>query len=257
MTEGAGPRAIRTVDLPVLPMPGGAIPRTPAGTRVYAIGDVHGRADLLDGLHHWIAEDVAVARPERAVLVHLGDYVDRGPDSGGVIDRISRAPAPGIEVANLRGNHEALMLAFLDSGDGHDLWLMNGGAATLAGYHVRDHADTEALRREAQAAMPPRHLAVLRGLRAHHREADYVFVHAGIRPGVALEDQAPEDMMWIRDRFLRDERDHGAVVVHGHTIVTLPEVKANRIGIDTGAWRSDRLSCLVLEGDRRRLAMTV
>lgn len=241
---------------------GGVAPGVPEGRRVYAVGDIHGRADLLDRLHEIIAADLASA-PERAVtVVYLGDYVDRGADSRGVIDILTREPLPVAERLHLKGNHEELMLAFLD-GTGSDLgWMMNGAGATMASYGVAEpdglsfRGDFQAAREALRAALPAEHRRFLRGLALTAAVGDYLFVHAGIRPGVPLDAQAPDDLIWIREEFLHSEDDHGMVVVHGHTPAAEVQWRANRIGIDTLAYASNRLTSLVLEGAERRLLHT-
>lgn len=235
--------------------------RVPPGRRVYAIGDVHGRADLLRALHALILEDAANAPPEKTVI-YLGDYVDRGLHSREVLDLVVDAPLPGFAQVALRGNHEAMMLDFLERAENGPPWLWNGGAATLLSYGValpsatQDPAALEAAREAFAAALPARHLEFLRGLRLSHVEGDYAFVHAGIRPGLPLEMQAADDLLWIRGEFLRSTLDHGHVVVHGHTIVREVEMRPNRIGLDTGAYATGRLTALVLEDNRRWLLST-
>lgn len=223
------------------------------GDQVYAIGDVHGRADLLDRLYRQIRRHSEDAPPGRRVIVHLGDYVDRGPDSRGVIDRLLALPLPGFDQVNLLGNHEQLMRAFLrdpvEFGPG---WMMNGAAQTMRSYGVeppRRLDDPSELARSSYdlaRSLPPDHRAFLDGLAPMHREPGLVFVHAGIRPRVALDRQSVQDLIWIREEFLNAPDDHGAVVVHGHTIRPEPEFRPNRIGIDTGAYRSGRLTALCL-----------
>ena len=234
----------------------------PSGTRVYAIGDVHGRADLLARLHALIRRDAAASPSERNVLIHLGDYVDRGLQSREVLEMLAGEAMPGFDRVDLIGNHDAWMLGFLDDPAMAPAWLANGGLETLLSYGVGRAADTlpderhARMSRDLAAALPPAHLGFLRRLRRTHREGDYLFVHAGIRPGVALDDQEPNDLLWIREPFLDDDRDHGLVVVHGHTIAERPEVFDNRIGIDTGAFATGRLTCLVLEGADHRFLQT-
>jgi len=240
-----------------------AEPAVPAGTAVYAIGDIHGRLDLLTDLFARIADDPERGSVERRAVVCLGDYVDRGADSSGVIDLILDRTPPGFEVVTLLGNHERLMIEFLDDVRRGPLWLRNGGDATLESYglEVGDNADLDARRLLAlQAALreylPSRHLEFLQNLKLAHAEGDYVFVHAGVRPGVPLADQQEEDVIWIRELFLNSTSDHGAVVVHGHTIRPEPEFRPNRIGIDTGAYFTNNLTCLALEGTKRRIIST-
>ncbi|MCB4820133.1 metallophosphoesterase family protein [Roseicella aerolata] len=221
----------------------------PPGLRVYAIGDVHGCADQLAALHAQIAEDARLRPVEQVVLVHLGDYVDRGEDSAGVLERLlAPPPVPGAEVVNLLGNHEVMMLDACDprSPPGAlPFWLENGGAETLASYETSAEDPF-------WEAIPREHLALLRGCALRWSAGDYLFVHAGIRPGVPLDRQDPFDLIWIREPFLSFEGDLPQVVVHGHTPAVAPSVRSHRIGIDTGACFGGDLTCLVLEGQRLR-----
>ncbi len=235
--------------------------RAPDGRRIYAIGDIHGRADLLREIHGMIRGDAEAAGDGKAtVVVHLGDYVDRGPRSREVVDMLL-APAGGVESVCLKGNHEDLMLAFLDGREDGRMWLHNGGAATLASYGVPmiDYAGDD-MRAQARRALadhlPAAHDDFLRGLKLMHLEGDYLFVHAGVRPGVDLARQDESDLIWIRDAFLDATEDYGKIIVHGHSIRPEVELMPNRIGIDTGAFRSGRLTCLVLDGTSRRLLQT-
>jgi serine/threonine protein phosphatase 1 len=182
----------------------------------------------------------------------LGDYVDRGPASRQVIDLLLGTIAPPVSLrVDLRGNHEAMMRQSLD-GDrraaGH--WLDNGGEQTLESYNVPDPmlVQPDSWRR----CVPDTHMAFLDRLQPMHREGDYVFTHAGIRPGVALKSQSQDDLMWIREPFLSDRGKRDVVVVHGHTPKPEPEVFDNRIGIDTGAVMGGRLTCVILEDDQLR-----
>ena len=232
----------------------------PRGTAIYAIGDIHGRADLLEDLHRRIEADAERGRADRRVLVYLGDYIDRGAESAAVIDLVLDHRPAGFDVVPLLGNHERLMLEFLDNVGHAALWLRNGGDATLQSYGIEPgggpHLDAGPLL-DLQTALierlPPRHLAFLQSLKLKHAEGDYFFAHAGVRPGVALTAQREEDLIWIRDLFLNSEADHGRVVVHGHTIRPEPEFRPNRIGIDTGAYYTGHLTCLALEGTKRRI----
>lgn len=244
--------------------PGGprAPARTPKDTRVYAVGDIHGRADLLRRLHALIRDDAAGAEGAKLVVVYVGDYVDRGPDSFGVVEMLLDAPLDGFERHHLKGNHEDFLVRFLETGEGGEAWMMNGARQTLESYGV-EFSDLAygadgmaAARQKFRDFMPERHFAFFRGLELSHKEGDYLFVHAGIRPGVSLDAQKPFDLMWIRDAFLDSHADHGCVVVHGHTIEHAPQVMANRIGIDTGAFHSGRLTALVVEGESRRFLAT-
>ena len=221
----------------------------PPGQRVYAIGDVHGCLDRLQTMHELIAEDLAARPPEEAVLVHLGDYVDRGPDSAGVVARLAAgAPLPDVPTVNLMGNHEHMMLAALATGETEttELWLANGGADSLQSWGVPRSAQP----REWPSYLPMPHLMFLRDLAMRHEAGGYLFVHAGIRPGIPLDRQSRHDLMWIREPFLSWNESYGPVVVHGHTPRPEPVVRPNRIGIDTGAVMGGVLTCAVLEGDK-------
>jgi serine/threonine protein phosphatase 1 len=226
-----------------------AAPATlPPGERVYAIGDVHGCLDRLVALHEMIAEDIAARPAEHTTLVHLGDYVDRGTDSAQVIDwLINQPPVPADAMINLMGNHEHMMLSAVAGIDPEapSHWLMNGGADSLLSWGVPRSAAPS----EWAGRIPRQHLMFLRDLAISHRIGPYLFVHAGVRPGVPLPQQAKHDMLWIREPFLSSRADHGAVVVHGHTPKREPVVQPNRIAIDTGAVLGGALTCVVLEGD--------
>jgi serine/threonine protein phosphatase 1 len=232
----------------------GVAPRVPSGSRVYAVGDVHGRADLLRGINQLIHEDAYAEQAARNVVVYLGDYLDRGPASAEVIDVLLDEPIPGFEAVHLAGNHEDTLLRFLSDPQVVRLWLNFGGEATLMSYGVRppepaSEREVARAQEELRQRLPERHLRFLRGLALSHCERDYFFVHAGVRPGVALDAQTPQDCLWIRDRFLGSTEDYGKIIVHGHTITDTPDVRRNRIGIDTGAFASGRLTCLVLQDD--------
>lgn len=240
---------------------------TPPGTAIYVIGDIHGRDDLLERIHRGIAVDAAMRPAPRKLILYLGDYLSRGKNSHRVVSRVAawRPDASGrIEVVTLKGNHEDLALRFLQGelkAGRH--WFDHGGLHALAAYGVDAAADelgddegTEALRQRFANAVPAHDLAFLESLKASHREGDYHFVHAGIRPGVPLEAQSERDQMWIRARFLESGLDHGAIVVHGHSISPIPDVRHNRIGIDTGAYDSGVLTCLVLDGAEQVLLQT-
>ena len=228
-------------------------PRTAPDTRVYAVGDIHGRLDLLRRINQQIHEDAYAHQAPRNVVVYLGDYIDRGESSRAVIDWLIDNPLPGFQSVHLLGNHEQSLLQFLTDVGVGPAWLAYGGRATLLSYGVRPPAaerDLPATQEELRAALPARHLAFLRGLRLSHAEGDYLFVHAGVRPGVPLAAQSAEDLLWIREEFLQSGADFGKIVVHGHTIADAPEVRPNRIGIDTGAFASGTLTCLVLAEER-------
>lgn len=232
-------------------------PSVPPGSVVYAIGDIHGEGGKLDLLHSMIRADARSRTAERKVAVYLGDYVDRGPDCAGVIERLTDDPLPGFEKIFLKGNHEEFMLHFLETGDASSGWFHNGGLNTLESYEVEIRGrflwrpDSTDLREQLLEKLPDRHRKFLERLDLRHIEGDYLFVHAGIRPGRPLEDQTAADMLWIRNLFLDSEEDHGYIVVHGHTPRDFPEVRPNRIGIDTGAVYGGKLTALVLEGEER------
>ena len=234
--------------------------RIPEGEVIYAIGDIHGRDDLLGLLHRSIEAELAAA-PQRAQVkvIYLGDYVDRGPDSKAVIDRLLDQPIKGAASIFLKGNHEDTMLRFLDGQDGGERWLTLGGGATAKSYGVslRDQSGAalppEITRTNLSAAIPPDHLVFLQGLKLFHAAGDYLFVHAGIRPGRPLEHQDPQDMLWIRGDFLRSRRRHGSIVVHGHSSSNEVVKRRNRICVDTMAYATGRLTCIVLEGTSHRL----
>lgn len=238
-----------------------AVGRVPDGSRVYAIGDVHGRADLLTELHKSIQNDAA-DYDGRRVVVHLGDYVDRGTNPNGVIDLLLGDPLPGFEVINLAGNHEEFLLKFLEDPSIGTPWLANGGDATIYAYGIslpRTGEQDERLRQvqsALRARLPAEHVSFLKGLTPFHIEGDFAFVHAGIRPGTPVDQQATEDLYWIREDFLSSRAEHSHIIVHGHTITRDPEERANRIGIDTGAYFSGKLTALVLDGDERRFLQT-
>ncbi|WP_419896183.1 metallophosphoesterase [Roseomonas sp. USHLN139] len=216
--------------------------RLPEGLRVYAIGDVHGCATRLLALHAAIAEDWRARPAARCALLHLGDYVDRGPDSAAVIEALAGpGPLPAAERIDLMGNHEAMMRAALQEGPGsaaEELWLWNGGDATLDSYGAAA---------SGRLALPAAHRAFLEGLRLSWQAGDYLFVHAGIDPRKPIAAQRAQDMLWIREPFLSWPRPLPAIIVHGHTPCRAPERRANRIGIDTGAVAGGPLTCLVLE----------
>jgi serine/threonine protein phosphatase 1 len=236
--------------------------RTPPGLRLYAIGDVHGRTDLLADMHRRIARDLARRPAANWRVIHLGDYVDRGPDSAGTLELLLDYQGEG-RGDFLIGNHDRFLLDFLLDPEGADfeLWMINGGAATLDSFGadgmLAAFSSSEGSRRrlhaEVIAAMRPGLPEFLSGLSRMLRFGDYVFVHAGVRPGVPLEDQSTDDLVWIREPFLSSDEDHGAVVVHGHTPIEAVEVRPNRIGIDTGAVFTGNLTCLVLEDAARAL----
>lgn len=226
-----------------------APPSVPDGGCVYAIGDIHGRLDLLERLLDQIWTDA----PQAAnTLVFVGDYVDRGPSSKDVIDLLIKLERPGWDIVKLRGNHEQVMLEYLNDPGSYQAWRNFGGAETLLSYGVRppmfsDAKELGRARDEFAAALPDAHRAFLVGLSNFHVFGDYCFAHAGIRPGVSLDRQVPEDLLWIRDEFLLSDQCFDKVVVHGHSPSERPVLRANRIGIDTGAYATDCLTAVKLE----------
>jgi serine/threonine protein phosphatase 1 len=231
----------------------------PHGERIYAVGDIHGRLDLLRKLHTQILGDLASATGLRTTVVYVGDYVDRGHESRQVIDLLINEPLPCDSRVHLLGNHDAWFRGFVEEEGEPFPWLSVGGQATVLSYRVdcpspaMDDARTETMRQALQANVPAEHLKFLYDLPLSHEMGDYLFVHAGIRPGVALQDQHEEDLLLIRSPFLESAVDHGKVVIHGHSVVRQVEWRHNRIGIDTGAFATGCLTALVLEGTERRL----
>lgn len=228
----------------------------PPGRRVYAVGDVHGRADLLNRLIDSIREDIAKGGFEgRPILIFLGDYIDRGFQSKEVIDILLSEKLSPFETYFLKGNHEAAMLQFLRDPSIGPRWSEFGGAETLVSYGVRPPRMRTSMDEWALASqqlndvLPPEHLNFLTSLDLSVRVGDYVFVHAGVRPGVPLDQQTEYDMLWIRDEFLSDGRALGAVIVHGHTPASKPHRDSRRVGIDTGAYLSGKLTAARFEHD--------
>ena len=228
----------------------------PEGRRIYAVGDIHGRADLLETLLQTIRQD-AMRQPAkgRPILIFLGDYIDRGFQSKEVIDLLLGDLVSPFETHFLKGNHEAAMLRFLGEPAIGPRWAEFGGAETLVSYGVRPPRSRTSLDEWAAASeqlnnvLPPTHLAFLMNLKVNVRIGDYMFVHAGVRPGVDLGLQSEQDMLWIREEFLNDRRPLGAVVVHGHTPATRPHRDSRRVGVDTGAYLSGRLTAARFEHD--------
>ena len=236
------------------------------GRRIYAVGDVHGCGKALSALHRAVENDLAehpigLGRrmedgPSAALLVHLGDLIDRGPDSADVVRVLAAgSPVPGLPVVNLMGNHEWMMLSALtqDDEDARRLWLDNGGYEALRSWGVPAGAGAAVWAR----SLPKAHLLFLRGLAPWHRMDGYLFVHAGVRPGVPLAQQRWSDLLWIREPFLSWDgpllpAEPGVAVVHGHTISPEPVLRTNRLGVDTGACRGGLLTCAVLEGRQVR-----
>lgn len=240
------------------------IATTPPDTAIYAIGDIHGRHDLLAEITARIVDDARQRCARHRLIVYLGDYVSRGIDSRRVVDSLLAPPPDGFARVCLKGNHEDCLLRYLagDFAIGRR-WLNHDGLDALSHYGVaiperwaHDDACMAQLRDRFAAAVPASHLEFFHTLRIAHKAGGYYFAHAGLRPGVPLAQQTGNDCMWIREPFLSSETDHGAVVVHGHSIVEHPEQKPNRIAIDTGAFRSGVLTCLILDGTTRSFLQT-
>jgi serine/threonine protein phosphatase 1 len=241
-----------------------AAPST-GGRLVYAVGDVHGRLDLLGPLLHDIAKDAVAAETagsmaERPLLVFLGDYVDRGPESKGVVDLILQMQTwPKFEVRALKGNHEEALLQFVDDPSFGQTWAEHGGAATLASYGVqppatRTDSDAWAKAREAfTEALPAVHKAFYENLELMVTAGDYAFVHAGVRPGVPLHQQAERDLLWIRQEFISERGRFEKVIVHGHTPMEAPQLTATRLGVDTGAYATGVLTAVRLHGEDQQV----
>lgn len=230
--------------------------RAPDGMRLFAIGDVHGCRDALVGVHRAIKADLAARPAGDWRIIHVGDYVDRGADSRGVLEILLARTADDPRVVCLRGNHDAMFAdALRGKPDTVELWLINGGAETLESYGVALSQFLDAMRsgRPLPDAVPKPHRSFLDGLKPSAHLGDYYFVHAGIDPTRALNRQEPRAQLWIREPFLTSRQEFDAVVVHGHTPVRSVAVRPNRIGIDTGAVFGGPLSCLVLEGADRHL----
>eukprot|EP00439_Symbiodinium_sp_Y106_P088261 s1_g797.t1 len=242
-------------------MDGGSVEnaRVPDGMRIYAIGDIHGRDDLLEILLEKIVGDAASKEAARNCLIYLGDYVDRGLESCQVLDRLIAGPPAGFEAVYLKGNHEEALLQFLADAQFAKTWKYYGGLETLHSYGVTeltlsdDPLVFERARERFEAVLPDAHRKFLEKLQTSEVFGDYFFAHAGVRPGIALERQSEQDLLWIRDDFLSSNANFGKIVVHGHTPREQVEFKSNRIGVDTGAYMTNVLTALVLEGSDREM----
>jgi len=226
--------------------------RLPDGIRIYAIGDIHGRADLLEALLRQIDADCTLYPSSRPIVVFLGDYIDRGPASRQVLDLLLGCQRTK-EAVFLRGNHDNFVRRFLSSPAVLDEWRLYGGLETLVSYGLKPSInpgvpEQRQLAKELEKSTPERHLEFLDSLNLSFNCGDFLFVHAGIRPGVSIRKQKEEDLLWIREEFLSCEQRFEKFVVHGHTPVRAPDIRSNRINIDTGAFATGRLTCIVIEG---------
>jgi len=228
--------------------------------RAYVIGDIHGRSDLLDRMVDLISRDLAANPAADSVTVTIGDYIDRGPDSRGVLDRLARNPFPTRFVA-LKGNHEALFETFLSDHSVAEQWRRLGGLETLHSYRIpvielMVGKNYEQASKALHKAVPEEHLRFLASLKTSITFWRYFLCHAGVRPGIPLERQSEEDLLWIRDEFLNSKAHFGKIIIHGHTPTERAEVLPNRINIDTGAFATGRLTCVVLENAEPRFLST-
>ncbi|MDE5463923.1 serine/threonine protein phosphatase [Bradyrhizobium sp. CSS354] len=229
------------------------MPTVPEGIRIYAISDIHGCADLLQQMFAVIDRDLTTIGSRRAIHVFLGDYIDRGPDSNRTIELLMERGMKH-ESIFLKGNHEAFLLDVLHAPSQLQDWKQYGGLQTLASYGLRpslnpDPAEQDELIRRLSQAIPPHQLHFFNNLRARFVCGDFFFVHAGVKPGVALANQQEQDMLWIRDEFLESNKNFGKYIVHGHTPVQQPDIRPNRVNIDTGAYATGNLTLLTLQDD--------
>jgi serine/threonine protein phosphatase 1 len=227
-------------------------PRLPEGMRIYAFGDIHGRADLLKRMFTEIDADLARSPVNRSIEVYLGDYIDRGPHSGHTLDLLI-ARGQSRETVFLKGNHEAYFLELLRDPTKLDDWRQFGGLQTLMSYGLQPSLNPDASERielisRLNRIVPAEHLAFLRSLQPSFACGDFFFVHAGVRPGIPLSQQQEADLLWIRNEFLDSEANFGKFIVHGHTPVREPDIRKNRINIDTGAYATGNLTLLRIEG---------
>jgi serine/threonine protein phosphatase 1 len=228
-------------------------PRVPPGIRIYATGDIHGRADLLDAMFKRIDADMADHPIHHSIEIYLGDYIDRGPASRQVLDQLVQRNRAN-QTIFLKGNHETLLTRFIVEPTVLKDWQRLGGIETLMSYGITPSLNTNTtgqaqLAAELDQALPESHRQFLGSLKTSFTFGDFFFVHAGVRPGIPLAKQREEDLLWIRNDFLLCEDEFGKIIVHGHTPVPQPDIRPNRINIDTGAYATGQLTCLVLEGE--------
>jgi serine/threonine protein phosphatase 1 len=232
-------------------------PSAPDGQLIYVIGDIHGRIDLLEELWVRIDRDISSEPPSEVLEIYLGDYVDRGSASAKVVGRLVKRPKER-KCVFLRGNHEKVLENFLSGQATVDEWCQIGGLETLMSYEIepdllRHPMNDDSIRAALVARMPDSHRSFLSNLRNHYSAGAYFFVHAGVRPGVALDKQVENDCLWIREEFLEHDDDFGRIVVHGHSPVSRPELLPNRVNLDTAAYATGRLSCLRISQQGARL----
>lgn len=227
-------------------------PQLPEGVRIYAFGDIHGRADLLKQMFTEIDADLARGPASRSIEVYLGDYIDRGPYSSQTLDLLIERGRDR-EAVFLKGNHEAYFLEVLRNPGKVDDWRQFGGLQTLMSYGIQPSLNPDMTERielieKLNQAVPTTHLSFLRALKPSFVCGDFFFVHAGVRPGIPLSEQHEGDLLWIRNDFLESDADFGKFIVHGHTPVREPDVRPNRVNIDTGAYATGNLTLLRIEG---------
>lgn len=235
--------------------------RLPAGVRIYAVGDIHGRLDLLKTLYKRIDEDRARNPVTHTVEVFLGDYVDRGPNSAGVLQWFLTGPNRADKRVTLLGNHEFFLLEFLNNASVLSSWGQYGGLETLHSYGLKfkmplSEDDLDRVQAELKVVIPAAHLQFMQNCQLSSTMGGYFFAHAGVNPAIALKDQVADDLLWIRDAFLEHHGPLEKVIVHGHTPSEEPEIEVFRIGVDTGAYITGRLTCAVLEGNDVRFIST-
>lgn len=231
--------------------------RVPDGVRIYAIGDIHGRVDLLDQMLSRIDADRTKNPISHSIEVFLGDYIDRGPASRQVLDRLVVRNTTQ-QAVFLKGNHETFMTGFVTNPPSLDAWQRLGGLETLMSYGIAPSINADAVTQSRLAAtfnqaLPESHRRFLKELKLSFTCGDFFFAHAGVRPGIPLTMQREEDLLWIRHEFLLCEEDFSKIIVHGHTPVPKLDIRSNRINIDTGAYATGQLTCLILENDKMRV----
>lgn len=242
--------------------PPAIVPYLPDNTRIYCIGDIHGCNQLLVNLLKKIEIDGAEFSGKK-IIIYLGDYIDRGTQSKEVIETIIKHRPDKTETIYLRGNHEQILLDFLLEGSVGRTWFAFGGLATLASYGVAiskiptKKSDFTDIQQQLKEKLPESHFNFLAQTTLNYTSGSYYFVHAGIRPGKSLVRQKADDLLWIRDEFISSKKNHEKIIVHGHTLSDEPELLENRIGIDTGAYASKKLSCMVLEANKQKIIQSV